>query len=130
MRGNLRHVRDSADLRARKLRLREQELRLGRVSDLRGHELHQESCHAGAQPAENLDLSQKSSAYDALVGVAASQCSARLLVAPRNPGGSYLLNKLTATDMCSGSRMPKGGSALSSGELDVIRSWIGSGAAP
>ena len=87
------------------------------------------ACHAGAQAAEDLDLSTQSVSYTELVGVAASQCSARLLVAPGNPTGSYLVNKLTGTDMCSGSRMPKGGSGLSAAALDTIRSWIGSGAA-
>jgi hypothetical protein len=88
------------------------------------------ACHAGALPAEKLDLSSQSISYAELVNVVASQCSNRLLVAPGSPASSYLVSKLTGTDMCSGSRMPKGGSALSNADLESVRSWIGSGAMP
>jgi hypothetical protein len=88
------------------------------------------ACHAGAQPAAALDLSNAAVSYSELVNVGASQCSSRLLVAPDAPTASYLVSKLTATDMCSGSRMPKGGSPLSIADIDTIRSWIGSGALP
>jgi hypothetical protein len=88
------------------------------------------ACHAGNQPAENLDLSSSSKGYAALVNVPASQCSVRTRVMPGQPNSSYLVNKLTGTDMCSGSRMPKAGSALSASELDTVRVWIGGGAKP
>jgi hypothetical protein len=88
------------------------------------------ACHTGARPAENLGLSSATSAYQALVNVAASQCGTRLRVKPGAPGSSYLINKLTGLDMCSGSKMPKGGAALSSAQMNVISAWIGSGAKP
>lgn len=88
------------------------------------------ACHAGAQPAEKLDLSSESTSYAELVNVGAEQCTNKLLVAPGSPSNSYLVNKLTGTDMCSGSRMPKGGSSLSNGDIESVRVWIGSGAKP
>ena len=64
------------------------------------------------------------------MSVVADQCGAgQLLVAPGDPGASYLINKLTGVGMCFGSRMPKGGASLSSGDIDTIRAWIGAGAA-
>lgn len=64
------------------------------------------------------------------MNVGAEQCTNKLLVAPGSPSNSYLVNKLTGTDMCSGSRMPKGGSSLSNGDIESVRVWIGSGAKP
>ncbi|HKU44993.1 MAG TPA: hypothetical protein VJR89_42830 [Polyangiales bacterium] len=82
------------------------------------------SCHGGTRPAEGLDLSTASRAKSALVDVASTQCTNKLLVKPKDPNQSYLINKLTGSSMCSGSRMPKGGSALTQAQLDTIRAWI------
>src|SRR5256885_15410923 len=60
-------------------------------------------------------LSSESKAYSDLVGVASSQCADRKLVMPGDPSASYLIDKLNGTNLCSGSRMPKG-MALSSTE--------------
>ncbi len=67
-------------------------------------------------------------AYDELVDVPASQCGSRVRVAPTDPMASYILNKLTGVDMCSGERMPRGGDALSSADLGLIDTWICQGA--
>jgi hypothetical protein len=88
------------------------------------------NCHGGARPAEELDLSSTSIAFDDLVGVASGQCSSRLLVDPGNPDASYLLNKITGVSLCSGSKMPKSGAGLTQAEIDVVRAWIGRGAEP
>lgn len=88
------------------------------------------ACHGGVRPAEALDLSSEASAYDDLVGVAASECGARQRVEPGAPDASYLVNKVTGVDMCSGSRMPKTGAALTRDEVDLLRAWIGAGALP
>lgn len=81
-------------------------------------------CHAGAKPAESLDLSSASIAQANLVGVAAQECSAKKRVLAGDPARSYLVNKLTGSGMCSGSQMPKGATPLSSTELDTVRTWI------
>lgn len=83
-------------------------------------------CHGGRMPAEGLDLTAVN-AYDALVGVAATQCSERQRVAPGKPGSSYLINKLLGMDLCSGTRMPKG-SPLGQAEIQIIMDWIAAGA--
>ena len=56
--------------------------------------------------------------------------AARLRVKPNDVAGSYLVNKLNGSGMCFGSAMPKVGGGLTQAELDVVRSWILSNAAP
>jgi hypothetical protein len=87
-------------------------------------------CHGGARPAESLDLSTASVGFSQLVNVASGQCSARLRVKPNDVAGSYLMNKLTGSGMCFGSAMPKAGGGLTTAELDTVRAWILSNAAP
>ena len=66
--------------------------------------------------------------YASLVDQPANECSDHVLVTPGDPGHSYLIAKLTGTGMCSGARMPKGGSPLSSTDLDTIERWVAQGA--
>ncbi len=84
-------------------------------------------CHSGQFPKEDLDLSPgKSRAL--LVGIAAAQCNdGRLRVKPGNPETSYLVDKVTAIDMCNGSPMPKNG-MLTATELVTLTNWICEGA--
>jgi hypothetical protein len=83
------------------------------------------------RPSEGLDLSSASVAFAALVNVKTGQCGgAKLRVVPGDPSASYLVNKLTGVGMCSGSVMPKAGGELSAAQIDVVRAWIGAGAAP
>ncbi|HEV8548198.1 MAG TPA: MXAN_6577-like cysteine-rich protein [Polyangiaceae bacterium] len=85
-------------------------------------------CHAGTRPKEGLSL-EASKSYDALVGVASSQCGkARLRVAAGSSGQSYLVSKLLGTDLCSGSQMPKAGTSLPAADLTTISDWICQGA--
>lgn len=88
------------------------------------------ACHGGVKPAEDLNLSTESKAYAGLVDVNSSQCASRKRVTPGDSSASYLMNKLTGVGMCSGSKMPKTGPGLSNAQLDQLRAWIGSGAAP
>ena len=89
------------------------------------------ACHAGMRPAEGLDLSSASLAFGTLVNVRTGQCGgAKIRVVPGDPAASYLVAKLTGVGMCSGSVMPKMGGELSAAQIDVVRAWIGSGAAP
>jgi hypothetical protein len=87
------------------------------------------ACHVGAvRPAGNLDLTAGRS-HGELVGVRSSACtSLRTLVVPGSPSTSYLVNKLTGVDMCSGVVMPAGAAALGATDLDRIRGWICAGA--
>jgi hypothetical protein len=80
-------------------------------------------CHDAKMPVEGLDLSTAAK-VEAMAGVASSQCTSRALVEPGDPTTSYLVNKLTGSGMCTGSRMPKGGPMLSPTQIDTIRAWI------
>lgn len=85
-------------------------------------------CHSGMRPQADLSLTA-STAYASLVGGASVQCSdGRLRVAPGDPAGSYLMDKLLGIDLCSGTRMPKTGQSLSAAELSAISAWICAGA--
>jgi len=69
-------------------------------------------------------------AHQRLVGVPAPECpDSRPYVVPGDPDHSYLYNKITGRDLCSGVRMPKDRSPLTDSELEVIASWIRAGAA-
>lgn len=86
------------------------------------------SCHAPTSPEEGLDLTA-GNAYANLVGAACKECPPKLRVAPGDVAGSYLMNKLTGVDMCSGSEMPRRDQTLPKAQIDMVRSWICSGAA-
>lgn len=85
-------------------------------------------CHSGPRPQQSLSLVAGTS-RGALVGVASTQCGdGRPLVTAGDPSNSYLLNKLTGVDMCSGSLMPKGAGTLQQAQTDAIAAWICAGA--
>jgi hypothetical protein len=71
-----------------------------------------------------MNLSSASLALANLVGVAANECGERMRVAPGAPERSYLINKLTGVDLCSGERMPRCGAALPAAQIDTVRAWI------
>ncbi len=83
-------------------------------------------------PAEGLNLSSVTVAYDDLVTTSASQqCASTFLIVPGDIAASYLINKLTGSGMCIGTAMPKGTpTPLDPADIDTIRAWIASGAAP
>jgi hypothetical protein len=86
-------------------------------------------CHTGGSPPAGLNLSNEDTAFTQLVGVNATECSpSRARVQPGNPDASYLVNKLAGVDLCAGQRMPIGGPFLADAELDVVRTWVASGA--
>jgi hypothetical protein len=89
-------------------------------------------CHE--QPAPGGGLVLADDAYAHLVGIFATGAN-RPLVAPGDPDGSYVVNKLDGTfddpDVNgSGSRMPLAMNMLSAEEIDLIRAWIEQGAQP
>lgn len=88
------------------------------------------NCHGGNMISGSLDLS--GDAYNDLVGTQSIQASLPLVV-PGDPWGSYLWHKLNGTQSTvggTGSRMPKGGSGLTTAELDTVEEWIQAGALP
>ncbi len=89
------------------------------------------SCH-GAGAAGGLTLTQIS-AYASLVGVPATNEAAKvrglLRVAPGDPDGSFLLQKLTGTlAPDEGEPMPWVGEALPDEKIDLVWRWIAAGA--
>jgi hypothetical protein len=67
--------------------------------------------------------------YGQIVNVLASECKdGRKRVLPGNPSASYLVQKVTGVNMCSGSEMPKAGMGLAAAQTQLIANWIYSGA--
>jgi hypothetical protein len=85
-------------------------------------------CHRGPVPQAGLNLTT-GNGYAGLVGVASSQCANRMIVAPGQPGASYLVNKLMGTNLCFGTKMPKTGS-IGADNIAAINDWICTGANP
>ena len=90
------------------------------------------NCHTnvGRTPAGNLNLLHDV-AYDQLGNRASGQRGAWSLVAPKNPNGSYLVEKLVASPSAAitGLRMPRNGPPyLTDGQILVIKRWIENGA--
>ena len=83
-------------------------------------------CHFGAGAPLGLSLDAANS-YALLVGVASSQQSSLLRVAPGNPGASYLIRKLEGS-AATGGQMPLNAAALPQSTIDTIRQWIADGA--
>lgn len=84
-------------------------------------------CHSGASAPEGLQL-DSAHAYADLVGVPSQEQPSVLRVAPGNPSGSYLIQKLEGAPSISGVQMPFGGPYLPQSTIDVIAQWITDGA--
>lgn len=82
------------------------------------------SCHP---PNASLNLGQGAS-YGNLVNVPSTQQPALMRVKPGDPDASYLYRKINGVPGISGSRMPKGGPALSPEKTQLLRNWILDGA--
>jgi methionine-rich copper-binding protein CopC len=83
-------------------------------------------CHAGATAPHGLRLDAGSS-YALLVGVPSDEVPTVMRVAPGDPDGSYVIQKLEGR-AAVGERMPFGGPYLSQTTIDVVRQWIADGA--
>jgi hypothetical protein len=55
-------------------------------------------------------------------------CDGRLRVAPGDAAHSYLMNKLTGDDLCSGAPMPFDKAKLPDAQIQRIHDWICDGA--
>ncbi len=62
-------------------------------------------------------LSSATAGYAGLVNVSSTECTSKVRVKPGDTTASYLINKLTGSGMCTGSRMPKMGTGLTTAEL-------------
>lgn len=78
-------------------------------------------CHAGDQPAANLDLVTPGIA-ERTIGVTTT-CAEMPLVAPGDPDGSLMYTKLLEAPPC-GARMPLGQAPLSAEEMACVYDWI------
>jgi hypothetical protein len=83
-------------------------------------------CHAGAGAPQGLRLDAANS-YGLLVNVPSSEVPSIPRVAPGDPDGSYLIQKLEGT-AAVGEQMPLGRQPLAQATIDVIRQWITDGA--
>jgi hypothetical protein len=79
------------------------------------------ACHTPMQSGSGL--------YDLLVNQISEECiDLRLEVKPGDPEHSYVINKLTGRNICSGVPMPNGGSMLPAAQIQTIYDWICEGA--
>jgi hypothetical protein len=88
-------------------------------------------CHMPGVESGGLSLHPKS-AYGNLVGVKSTD-STLLRVAPGKPDESYLFLKLTGEHQRAGGtgeRMPFGEAPLPAGDIELVRTWIETGAKP
>jgi hypothetical protein len=86
-------------------------------------------CHTnvGRNPPQGLLLTE-GNAYANLVGIASRQKPGLQRVAPGDPENSYLIHKVEGRAGISGVRMPFNGTALTDGQILVIKRWIELGA--
>jgi len=64
------------------------------------------------------------------VGVPSVECCGELqMIEPAHPERSYVLQKLTGRNLCSGSQMPLSQPPFSSDDLQTVSDWICQGAA-
>lgn len=87
------------------------------------------ACHTGTTTTlpGSMDLTSATASFNSLVGVTSIEDPNFQRVAPNNPDGSYLIQKLEGT-ASSGAQMPFGGPPLDQATIDMIRAWISSGA--
>ncbi len=84
------------------------------------------NCHGSPTFAGGgLNLSDADASFASLVGVASTGNAAILRVAPNDPDGSYLIQKLEGN---AGAQMPLGGQPLDPADIAEIRQWILDGA--
>lgn len=87
-------------------------------------------CHVGASPGGDMNLEQ-GQAYGNIVNVMSSSVPTFKRVLPGFPDSSFLVHKIQGTQASvggSGQRMPLTNCCLSQDQIDLIRSWITTGA--
>lgn len=87
------------------------------------------NCHtdAGRNPAGGLNL-RSGVSFGALVNVRSGAKAGAVRVIPGDPENSYLIHKLEGRADIVGTRMPRGNTLLTEGQMLVIKRWIALGA--
>jgi hypothetical protein len=85
-------------------------------------------CHLGSSAAQGMDLSE-GQAHQNTVNVPSAYQEDLIRVVPRDSANSFLYQKISEDNPLFGTRMPQGGTLLST-EIDLIRRWIDDGANP
>jgi hypothetical protein len=80
-----------------------------------------EGCHVAKEPSGDLDLT--SAGLEARLVGHSSSCGAPLVKAG-DPGGSYLMSKLTHAKPECGAQMPSGQPPLPAKEIECLSAWI------
>ncbi len=85
--------------------------------------------HCGSAEGCHAPLKTAAGTYQYLVSRIADQClEIRLMVEPGHPEKSYLVDKITGTNMCGGVSMPKDAPMLPDADIQVMVDWICNGA--
>ena len=66
-------------------------------------------------------------AYGNIVGITAKE-STKFRIAPNDPNGSYMVNKIRGQVGITGARMPDGGPYLTEAEVKLVVDWVRNGA--
>jgi uncharacterized protein (TIGR03118 family) len=87
-------------------------------------------CHTGNGTSlpGSMNLTTAAATFASLVGVASIENPQLKRVAPNDPANSYIIHKLTGTDIGTTARMPFGGPFLDQATIDQVSSWISAGA--
>ena len=75
-----------------------------------------------------MNLTSTAATFASLVNVASIENPQLKRVAPNDPTNSYIIHKLTGTDIGNTARMPFGGPFLDQATIDQVSSWISAGA--
>ncbi len=86
---------------------------------------HCTACHADGGDLNDPSEFPLEGNLSVLIGRKASE-SEKLLIAPGDPEGSYLMDKVLGTPAMQQDLMPLGGDALPPAQVQVIREWIAS----
>ncbi len=84
-------------------------------------------CHAGASPAQGMNLSAGQS-YALVVNVPSMEQPTLDRIEPGDPASSYLFRKVSGEGNIVGSPMPLGGPSLDAALIELLREWIQRGA--
>lgn len=83
-----------------------------------------DACHADGRPPDLLPGRTWAATFE----VPSIQDPAKLFIAPFDPEGSYVLDKILGIQS-SGARMPLGATPLDAAQTEAVRAWIREGAA-
>jgi hypothetical protein len=88
------------------------------------------NCHtdAGRNPSGGLNLRTTAVSFAAMVGVGSTAKPGAIRIIPGDPENSYLIHKLEGRAGIVGTRMPRGNTVLTEGQMLVIKRWIALGA--